>query len=100
MATNTEIESYGMNRFPKDHSIVEAKSGKNAIDVERAKSSLTFKEVVAPGLMVEVELRRILAGPVQSLYQKIEILDTYFGKVKINPSPFVFRCFSFVPKRP
>jgi hypothetical protein len=52
-----------------------------AIDVERAKSSLTFKEVVAPGLTVEVELRRILAGPVQSKYQKVEILDTYFGKV-------------------
>jgi hypothetical protein len=52
-----------------------------AIVAERAKSSLTFKEVVAPGLMVEVELRRILAGPVQSLYQKVEILDTYFGKV-------------------
>ena len=52
-----------------------------AIDAERAKSSLTFKEVVAPGLSVEVELRRILAGPVQSKYQKVEILDTYFGKV-------------------
>ena len=52
-----------------------------AIDFERAKSSLTFKEVVAPGLTVEVELRRILAGPVQSKYQKVEILDTYFGKV-------------------
>jgi hypothetical protein len=52
-----------------------------AIDAERAKSSLTFKEVVAPGLSVEVELRRILAGPVQSKFQKVEILDTYFGKV-------------------
>ena len=56
-----------------------------AIDAERAKSSLTFKEVVAPGLTVEVELRRILAGPVQSKYQKVEILDTYFGKASIIP---------------
>ncbi len=55
---------------------------RNAIHAERAKSSLTFKEVVAPGLTVEVELRRILAGPVQSKYQKVEILETYFGKVR------------------
>ena len=55
------------------------KSG--AIEAERAKSSLTFKEIIAPGLMVEVELRRILAGPIQSDFQKVEILETYFGKV-------------------
>ena len=61
-----------------------------AIDAERAKSSLTFKEVVAPGLTVEVELRRILAGPVQSKYQKVEILDTYFGKVRTGSVLDVF----------
>ena len=55
------------------------KSG--AIEAERAKSSLTFKEIIAPGLMVEVELRRILASPIQSDFQKVELLETYFGKV-------------------
>jgi hypothetical protein len=78
--------SNGQNGYSNGHpnggtEIPARNSVATAIDVERAKSSLTFKEVVAPGLSVEVELRRILAGPVQSKYQKVEILDTYFGKV-------------------
>lgn len=56
-------------------------SSSAAIEAERAKGSLTFKELVAPGLSIEVELRAILAS-VQSPFQKIEILDTYFGKVR------------------
>jgi hypothetical protein len=56
----------------------------SAIEVERAKSTLTFKEIIAPGHMVELELRRILAGPIQSEYQKVEILETYFGKVLLD----------------
>lgn len=51
-----------------------------AIAVERAKGALSFKEWVAPGLACEVELRGILASTTSS-FQKIEILDTYFGKV-------------------
>lgn len=58
-----------------------SKHSSAAIEAERAKGSLTFKELVAPGLSVEVELRAILAS-VQSPFQKIEILDTYFGKVR------------------
>lgn len=54
-----------------------------AIEAERAKGSLTFKEEVAPGLCCEVELRGILAS-VQSPFQKVEILDTYFGKVRCS----------------
>jgi hypothetical protein len=92
MATNTQPDSYGMNGSSKNpsHTATTGRNAATAIDAERAKSSLTFKEVVAPGLMVEVELRRILAGPVQSAYQKIEILDTYFGKVNIS---FPFFCW-------
>jgi hypothetical protein len=88
MPTTTQRTSNDTNGCSSNHSqgSVVATMTSNvvskAIDAERAKSSLTFKEVVAPGLMVEVELRRILAGPVQSLYQKVEILETYFGKVR------------------
>lgn len=74
-------DSTGMNGCTNNANAEKATAATTAIVAERAKSSLTFKEVVAPGLMVEVELRRILAGPVQSLYQKVEILETYFGKV-------------------
>jgi hypothetical protein len=52
-----------------------------AIDAERAKSTLSFKELLAPGLSVEVELKAILAS-IQSPFQKVEVLDTYFGKVR------------------
>jgi hypothetical protein len=76
----TTPENDGTNGFRKYNSLASTKNGA-AIEAERAKCSLTYKEVVAPGLMVEVELRRILAGPIQSEYQKVEILDTYFGKV-------------------
>jgi hypothetical protein len=68
----------------------------SAIDVERAKSSLTFKEIIAPGHTVELELRRILAGPVQSEYQKVEILETYFGKVSLY---FAFKFWGYCSSR-
>jgi hypothetical protein len=77
----TTPENNGTNGFRKYNSLASTKNG--AIEAERAKCSLTYKEVVAPGLMVELELRRILAGPIQSEYQKVEILDTYFGKVSV-----------------
>lgn len=85
-------QSNGMNGYSSAHpnsgtsSAAVTTPARNAIDAERAKSSLTFKEVVAPGLTVEVELRRILAGPIQSQYQKVEILETYFGKVRSTSS--------------
>lgn len=65
----------------------------SAIDAERAKSSLTFKEIIAPGHTVELELRHILAGPIQSEYQKVEILETYFGKVLLDYDVYFWRIF-------
>ena len=70
-------ETNGSNK----HNLKTSIKSCGAIEAERAKSSLTFKEIIAPGLMIELELRRILAGPIQSEYQKVEILETYFGKV-------------------
>jgi hypothetical protein len=55
----TTPENDWTNGFRKYNSLASTKNG-GAIEAERAKCSLTFKEALAPGLMVEVELRRIL----------------------------------------
>ena len=47
---------------------------------ERAKASISFREVLAPGLTIEMELKGIHVMT-QSKYQKIEVLETCFGKV-------------------
>jgi hypothetical protein len=62
--------------------LTNGKNGANhtIIEDERAKGALSFKEWLAPGLACEVELKGILASTT-SPFQKIEILDTYFGKV-------------------
>lgn len=50
------------------------------IEAQRAKAMMVYRENVAAGLAVEVELKRILAST-ESEYQKIDVLETYFGKV-------------------
>ena len=46
-----------------------------AIEAQRAKMSFLFREDVAPGLRLEMDLNRIFfAG--QSEYQKIDVVET------------------------
>jgi hypothetical protein len=51
-----------------------------AIEAERAKSLFCFREDIAPGLRSEMDLKQIFVST-QSEFQKIEVIDTYFGKV-------------------
>jgi Spermidine synthase tetramerisation domain len=51
------------------------------IEAQRAKMSFIFREDVAPGLRLEMDLNQIFfAG--ESDFQKIDVVDTYFGKVR------------------
>lgn len=50
------------------------------IENERAKASMVYREDVAPGLTIEMDLRGILVTTA-SEYQKVDVIDTYFGKV-------------------
>ena len=47
---------------------------------ERAKTCISFREELAPGLTIEMELKAIHVMT-QSKFQKIEVLETCFGKV-------------------
>lgn len=51
-----------------------------ALEAERAKMSFCFREAIAPGLRIEMDLKRIMVST-QSKYQKVDVIDTYFGKV-------------------
>lgn len=56
-------------------------SGDASIQDQRAKSNLLYREAIAPGLDSEMTLKAILAST-ESAYQKIDVLETYFGKVR------------------
>ena len=67
-----------------------------AIEAQRAKMSFLFREDVAPGLRLEMDLNTIFfAG--ESDFQKIDVVETYFGKVSTSQlsstqqHPHVFR---------
>ena len=60
-----------------------------AIENERAKSSFSYREDVAPGLTIEMDLKSILAST-SSKYQKLDVVDTYFGKVRNFNHCYVF----------
>jgi hypothetical protein len=51
-----------------------------AIEAERAKSLFCFREDIAPGLRLEMELKKIFVST-QSEFQQVEVVETYFGKV-------------------
>jgi spermidine synthase len=51
-----------------------------AIEAERAKSLFCFREDIAPGLRLEMELKNIFVST-QSEFQQVEVIETYFGKV-------------------
>eukprot|EP00568_Trieres_chinensis_P001197 CAMPEP_0183309500 /NCGR_PEP_ID=MMETSP0160_2-20130417/25379_1 /TAXON_ID=2839 ORGANISM="Odontella Sinensis, Strain Grunow 1884" /NCGR_SAMPLE_ID=MMETSP0160_2 /ASSEMBLY_ACC=CAM_ASM_000250 /LENGTH=370 /DNA_ID=CAMNT_0025473541 /DNA_START=47 /DNA_END=1159 /DNA_ORIENTATION=- len=53
------------------------------IEAQRAKAGFTFSEDVSPGLKVEMELKSLLLST-QSQYQKIDVIDTYFGRTLVT----------------
>ena len=55
-------------------------NGTSAIEAQRSKAVFRFREDIAPGLVFEMELKRLLVST-ESEYQKIDVLDTYFGRV-------------------
>jgi len=52
-----------------------------AIEAERAKSNISFREELAPGLIIDMDLKQIHVMT-HSKYQKVDVLETYFGKVR------------------
>lgn len=57
------------------------KNGTAAIEAERAKSLFIYREEVAPGLRIEMDLKRLFVST-QSEFQQVEVAETYFGKVR------------------
>lgn len=53
------------------------------IEDQRAKGTLTYSEDIAPGLTAIMELKSILAQTM-SEYQKIDVIDCYFGRMLIT----------------
>ena len=54
-----------------------------AIESQRSKVQFQFREAVAPGLVVEMGLKRILHST-QSEFQQVDVIETYFGKTLIT----------------
>ena len=59
-----------------------AKNGNHeaAIEEQRAKASFVFREALSPEVCIEMILRRILIST-QSPFQKVDVIETCFGKV-------------------
>jgi len=55
----------------------------STIEEQRAKASFIYTEDVAPGLSVSMDLHKIHARTL-SEYQKIDVVETYFGKMLIT----------------
>jgi len=51
------------------------------IEDQRAKANFVYSEELAPGLKLELDLKRILCST-QSPYQKIDVIETTYGKVR------------------
>ena len=54
-----------------------------SIEDQREKASFTYSEDVAPGLSVSMTLNRIFISTF-SEFQKIDVIDTYFGKMLVT----------------
>jgi len=52
----------------------------DAIETERNKANFLYREDVAPGIRVEMELKQLFCST-HSKYQKIDVIETSFGKV-------------------
>jgi thermospermine synthase len=55
----------------------------NGIEAQRAKAGFNFREDMAPGLVLEMTLNKIIHST-QSQFQQIDIIDTYFGRTLIT----------------
>jgi len=55
----------------------------DGIQAQRAKVGFQFREDMAPGLVLEMELKQIFHST-ESQYQQIDVIDTYFGKTLIT----------------
>jgi spermidine synthase len=54
-----------------------------SIEAQRAKAAFHFDEEIGPGLWCVMTLKRILHST-QSEYQKIDVIETYFGKTLVT----------------
>ena len=55
----------------------------DAIETERAKSTLVYKEEVFPGLRLDMDLHHIFVTT-QSPFQKIGVIETVYGRVSVR----------------
>ncbi|KAG7356546.1 spermidine synthase / putrescine aminopropyltransferase [Nitzschia inconspicua] len=54
-----------------------------AIETQRAKAGFSFREDMAPGVVLEMDLKRILHST-ESPYQQIDVIETVFGKTLVT----------------
>jgi thermospermine synthase len=55
----------------------------NTIEDQRAKAGFCFREDIAPGLVLEMPLKRILHSS-KSEFQQIDVIDSYFGTTLVT----------------
>ena len=65
------------------------------IEAQRAKMSFLFREDVAPGLRLEMDLNKILFTS-ESEFQQIDVVETYFGKVLCGKTLLTLSFFVFL----
>jgi Spermidine synthase tetramerisation domain len=67
----------------KQHKATMTENGESkvTIDAQRAKMAFLFREDIAPGLRLEMDLNRIFFTS-ESDFQQIDVVETYFGKVR------------------
>ena len=53
------------------------------IEDQRAKAGFHFREDIAPGLVLEMPLHRILHSS-QSEFQQVDVIDSYFGRTLVT----------------
>jgi spermidine synthase len=61
----------------------EMPSQENTIEDQRAKCGFHFREDVAPGLVLEMPLKRIFHSS-QSEFQQVDVIDSYFGRTLVT----------------
>lgn len=69
------------HHHPRHDELLRDASHQAAIAAERAKCNLSFREELAPGLSIDMDLKNIHVKT-HSKYQKVDVLETYFGKVR------------------
>lgn len=59
------------------------------IEAQREKRSFIYREDVGPGLRLEIDLNKIFVST-ESKFQQVDVLDTYFGKVRKQVKMVIF----------